>query len=175
MLTHSLLFLLQLLLMSPSIPLLPLCAALLFLNAQKDGTPGKTDGKSYMFVWLCLYLCSCTQPQKRKTYECVFFVRCHKRTCLHFLFICTFFSSSLSSQVVFSYVELCMDCLHGFPPLIVTLTTVSIDSLTYTAIKSSVAVSFCRAVSSRLFLVDMKSCYMLSQTDNSDSLLLLYV
>lgn len=38
----------------------------------------------------------------------------------------------------------CMDCVHGCPLLTVTLTTVSINSVTHTAIKSNVTASYCR-------------------------------
>lgn len=42
-----------------------------------------------------------------------------------------------SPKVVVSYVELCMDCLHGLYRLTVTLTAVSITSVTCTVIMCS--------------------------------------
>lgn len=112
------------------------CSA--FLKCPKDGTPGKSDGKTCVSVSLrvcvCVYLCKLHRTQESMSES---FCQMSRATRLHplSLHLCPLFLS-LSPQVVVTYVELCMDCLHGFPPLTVTLTTVSITSVTYTAIKS---------------------------------------
>lgn len=99
-----------------------------FLKCPKDGTPGKSDGK------ICVSVCKC---KKVSTFDCVF---PSQATCSHPFShsICALFSSLYPAQVIVIHVELCMDCLHGFPLPTVTLTTVSISSDTYTVIQSDI-------------------------------------
>lgn len=97
--------LLQLLLMSSSIPLLPLCCTA-FLKCPKDGTPGKSDGKTC--VCMCVGVCVCVVEHKKvKTYSMsVSFCQQSQAPRFHPFSLHLFLS--LSPQVVVSYVE-----LHG--------------------------------------------------------------
>ena len=94
----------------------------------KDGTPGKSDGKTCVSV--------CVYERKESVRVCLFFCQLSRLHVLH-----PFLSSSVPSssslyppQVVVTSVDLCMDCVcMDFLLLTVTLTTVSIVSVTYTA------------------------------------------
>lgn len=101
-----------------------------FLKCPKDGTPGKSDGKTYVSVSKC---------KKVSTYDCVFSVPGYMFPSL---------SPSICAPVLLFilpkwsviHVELCMDRVHGFPLLTVTLTTVSISRDTDTAIQSDITI-----------------------------------
>lgn len=102
-----------------SLPLLPLAAALPFVNAQKTALPVKA-----MVRLVCLPLCVslsvglCQMSRATPSHP----------SSLHLWPLLLSLSPKWSS--------LCMDCLHGAPGLTVTLTTVSITSVTHTAISS---------------------------------------
>lgn len=95
---------------SSSAALLPLAAATAFLKCPKDGTPGKSDGKTCASVCLCVSLCKV----HRKT-ECLS-SSAVPRLHVHILplFVRSFFPSLCPPPTpTWSslFVELCMDCV----------------------------------------------------------------
>ncbi len=74
----------------------PIRCCTAFLKCPKDGTPGKSDGKTCVCVCVCVCICAnCTQHNKVKTYECVFLLAVTTYTFTSFL------SSSVPSFPLF--------------------------------------------------------------------------